>query len=88
MLPYIRAGYRRTLIANGGIDAGRAEALVQGGSVDVVAFGREFLANPDLPERIQKGAVLNTPNQALFYSGGDERGYTDYPTLNELSKDA
>ena len=88
MLPYIRAGYRRTLIANGGIDAGRAEALVQGGSVDVVAFGREFLANPDLPERIQKGAVLNTPNQAFFYSGGDERGYTDYPTLRELSKDA
>jgi N-ethylmaleimide reductase len=53
-----------------------------------VAFGREFLANPDLPERIQKGAVLNTPNQAFFYSGGDERGYTDYPTLRELSKDA
>jgi N-ethylmaleimide reductase len=53
-----------------------------------VAFGRAFLANPDLPERIQKGAVLNTPNQAFFYSGGDERGYTDYPTLRELSKDA
>ncbi len=88
MLPYIRAGYRRTLIANGGIDAGRAEALVQEGGVDVVAFGRAFLANPDLPERIQKGAVLNTPNQAFFYSGGDERGYTDYPTLRELSKDA
>lgn len=88
MLPYVRAGYAGMLIANGGIDAVRAEALVRRGSVDVVAFGRAFLANPDLPERIRRGAALNTPKPPFFYSGGDERGYTDYPTLSEQFKDS
>ncbi len=47
---------------------------------DVVAVGREFLANPDLAERWRTGAELNEPDQATFYGGGAE-GYTDYPTL-------
>jgi N-ethylmaleimide reductase len=45
-----------------------------------VGFGRLFLANPDLPERFKAGAPLNEPDPATFY-GGDERGYTDYPSL-------
>jgi 2,4-dienoyl-CoA reductase-like NADH-dependent reductase (Old Yellow Enzyme family) len=47
---------------------------------DLVAVGREFLANPDLVRRWREGAALNEPNQATFYGGGAE-GYTDYPTL-------
>jgi N-ethylmaleimide reductase len=49
-----------------------------------VAFGTAFLANPDLPERIRCGAVLNQPNSKTFYSAG-ATGYTDYLTLAELS---
>jgi N-ethylmaleimide reductase len=48
----------------------------------LVAFGVPFLANPDLPERFRRGETLNTPNRATFY-GGDARGYTDYPVLEE-----
>ena len=45
-----------------------------------MAFGTSFLANPDLPERFLRGAALNTPDPATFYSSGPA-GYTDYPTL-------
>jgi 2,4-dienoyl-CoA reductase-like NADH-dependent reductase (Old Yellow Enzyme family) len=55
-------------------------AAVSAGAADLVAFGRLFLANPDLPARFAKGAPLNTPDPDTFY-GGDERGYTDYPSL-------
>ena len=46
----------------------------------MVAFGRLFISNPDLPERLRLDAPLNTPDLATFY-GGDAKGYTDYPTL-------
>jgi N-ethylmaleimide reductase len=45
----------------------------------LVAFGRLYIANPDLPERFATGKNLNTPDRNTFY-GGDEKGYTDYPT--------
>ncbi|GGV13306.1 alkene reductase [Streptomyces filipinensis] len=54
--------------------------LVEDGSVDMVAYGALFLANPDLPRRLAAGGPFNTPDPATFY-GGDHRGYTDYPTL-------
>ena len=47
---------------------------------DVVVVGRQFIANPDLPERWRRGAELNEPDPATFYGGGAE-GYTDYPPL-------
>ena len=47
---------------------------------DAVAFGRLFLANPDLPERFRLNSPLNSPNESTFY-GGSEKGYTDYPAL-------
>jgi N-ethylmaleimide reductase len=50
------------------------------GRVDAVAFGRLFIANPDLPQRIELQAPLNAYQRATFY-GGDARGYTDYPRL-------
>ena len=53
---------------------------VAAGRADAVAFGRLFIANPDLVERLQRNAPLNTPDVETFY-GGDAQGYTDYPFL-------
>jgi N-ethylmaleimide reductase len=50
------------------------------GAADLIAFGKPFLANPDLVERLKRGAPLNAPDKATFYGGG-AKGYTDYPTL-------
>jgi len=57
------------------------EQKVTSGIADLVAFGIPFLANPDLPERFRRNAPLNQADQSTFY-GGDEHGYTDYPTLD------
>jgi N-ethylmaleimide reductase len=57
---------------------------IQNGDADAIAFGRLFIANPDLVQRVQTGAQLNTPDRATFYGGG-AHGYTDYPTLNSES---
>lgn len=54
--------------------------LVEDGTADLIAYGSLFLANPDLPARLATGGPFNTPDRATLY-GGDERGYTDYPTL-------
>ena len=51
-------------------------------SADMVSFGALFIANPDLPARLQQGGPFNTPNPQQFY-GGDATGYTDYPTLGQ-----
>jgi N-ethylmaleimide reductase len=59
-----------------------ALGLVEDGTADLITFGALFLANPDLPDRLAAGGPFNTPNPATFY-GGDEHGYTDYPTLSE-----
>lgn len=74
------------LIASGGFTRETAEQVLAAGTADLIAFGRSFIANPDLPRRLALGAPLNTPDRATFY-GGAERGYTDYPTLEELSAD-
>ena len=58
----------------------RAQELVDTGQADLVAFGRLFIANPDLVERLRTGAELNEPDPSSFY-GGTEQGYTDYPAL-------
>jgi len=75
-----------TLIANEGFteefDVEGADRLVADGKVDLIAYGRRFLANPDLPTRLREGAELNEPDEDTFYAGG-EQGYTDYPTLAE-----
>jgi N-ethylmaleimide reductase len=67
-------------IVNGGYDAARGKKAVLTGYADAVAYGRAFLANPDLPRRLQLGAALNEPDQQTFH-GGDARGYIDYPSL-------
>ena len=78
----VRDAWSGPYIANGGLDAAKASQLVESGDADAVTFGRPFIANPDLPKRIRTGADWNEPDQETFY-GGDEKGYTDYPTLDE-----
>ena len=68
------------LIAAGNYTPASANAAIAAGSADAIAFGRLFISNPDLPERIRRGAPLTPYNRATFYGGGAE-GYTDYPRL-------
>jgi len=74
----LRGAWRGVYIANGGYDAARGELAVADNRADAVAYGRLFLANPDLPKRLQHGGPLNAPDPKSFY-GGTERGYVDYP---------
>lgn len=76
----VRNNFGGTIILSGGYDGDRAEADLQANKGELVAFGRPFLTNPDLPERIKQEAELNAPDFSTFYSPG-EKGYTDYPTL-------
>ena len=78
LLAEVRARWTGTLIVNGGYDAARAEAVLEGGLADLVAFGAPFIANPDLPDRLRLGLPLAAPDPATFFSA-DARGYTDWP---------
>lgn len=84
-LAAIRESFTGTLILANGQTAASAEALLQSKAADLVAFGKLFLANPDLVERFRLNTNLNPPNAGKMYGGGAE-GYTDYPTLGEQSK--
>jgi N-ethylmaleimide reductase len=78
LLPKLRAAFRGPIILCGSYDAVRAQAALDAGLGDLIGFGVPFIANPDLPARLEHGWPLNPPDQATFY-GGDARGYTDYP---------
>jgi len=80
----LRSQWRDFYVVNGNYDSERAEEAVRSGYADAVAFGRSFIANPDLPRRLQLRAPLNTPDPQTFY-GGDSRGYTDYPFLMDTA---
>lgn len=69
-------------IVNGNYDCSRAIKVIADGRADFVSFGKLFLANPDLPLRFARSAPLNVPDRGSFY-GGDDRGYIDYPFLEE-----
>jgi len=73
----IREAFGGNLIISGGYDASRAEADLQAGKGDLVAFGRPFISNPNLVEKFQIDAELTAPDFATFYTPG-EKGYTDY----------
>jgi len=77
---FFRKLWRRPLIANKGYDRARADAVIRDGGADLVSFATLFLANPDLPERLRRGASFNPAVRKTFY-GGAAAGYTDYPPL-------
>ena len=80
VLTPFRERFRGVLVANMGYTPAEANAAIAAGLVDAVAFGRSFLANPDLPHRLAIGAPLNEANPDTFYTPGPV-GYTDYPAL-------
>lgn len=79
-----RKYFSGVFISAGGYTPESAAEAVASGAADAVAFGRIYIANPDLPERIKAGAALNLYNRATFY-GGAEKGYTDYPFLSQVA---
>jgi N-ethylmaleimide reductase len=82
MMEMIRHKYRGTLVA-GGFDLETAEAWLRDGKADLIAFGRKFIANPDLPERFRRHMELNPDDPSTYYGGG-AKGYTDYPSSAQL----
>ena len=74
----LRAAWPRTFILAGGFDRASAESALCEGRADLIAFGRPFIANPDLVARLERGLPLNAPDFATFYTPGP-KGYTDYP---------
>lgn len=80
----IRDAFGGTIIVSGGLDKSKAEAALQEGLGQLAAFGRSFLANPDLVERMRTNAPLNEPDQKTFYTPG-AAGYTDYPVLEKTN---
>ena len=81
LVPAIRKAYRGPLIINSDYHLADASAALASGRADAIAFGRPFLANPDLVARLKANAPLNQPDPETFYTQGAE-GYTDYPTLD------
>ena len=77
-----RESYRGTLMAAGGFDRDSAEAALEAGELDLIAFGRPFIANPDLVERMKNGWPLAVPDRETFYGNSGEKGYVDYPFYN------
>ena len=82
--PEIRQVFPGALILNSDYLGGTAQEALDSGVADAISFGRTFLANPDLPERLRKGAPLNPDVMATWYSQGPE-GYIDYPTLEAVA---
>lgn len=82
MLELIRKNYGGILIIAGGFDHETAETWLLEGRADLIAFGRKFLANPDLPERFCTRAPLNRDDPSTYYGGG-AKGYIDYLTLQQ-----
>ncbi len=80
----LRRRFSKTYIANNGYDLELATSQLADGKADLFAFGKPFIANPDLVARLQGGAPLNQIDPATIYGGG-AAGYTDYPTLAEAS---
>jgi len=80
----LRARFKRSYLANNGYDLDLANAQLSAGRADLVAFGRPFIANPDLVKRLRTGAPLAAIDPATIYGGG-AAGYIDYPALADAS---
>jgi N-ethylmaleimide reductase len=81
----LRKAFAGAYIANNGYSRDLAVEVLRENSADLIAFGKLFISNPDLVERLRRDAPLNPPNPETFYGGG-EQGYTDYPTLGEAAE--
>lgn len=81
----LRKAFPGAYIANNGYTRDLAIEAITDGRADAIAFGKAFIANPDLPERLRVGAPLNEVERATLY-GGDAKGYTDYPALTEAAE--
>jgi 2,4-dienoyl-CoA reductase-like NADH-dependent reductase (Old Yellow Enzyme family) len=81
--PELKKAFGGVYIANEAFTGATAQAALDAGWADAVAFGKAFLANPDLPARLRKGATLNAPVPETFYADGAE-GYTNYPALERV----
>ncbi len=79
--PQLKKKFGGVYIANEGFDQESAEKVLEAGEADAVAFGRLFIANPDLPKRFELGTELNEPKPETFYASGAE-GYVDYKSLS------
>jgi N-ethylmaleimide reductase len=76
----IREAFKGSLILSGGYDRARAEEDINSGAAELIAFGKPFLANPNLVTKLEKGLPLLPFDQATLYTS-DEKGYTDYPLI-------
>jgi N-ethylmaleimide reductase len=83
----LRKRFSRAYIANNGYDFELATRVLAADAADLIAFGKPFISNPDLVERLKAGAPLNAPDKATFYGGG-AKGYTDYPALEQAANAA
>jgi len=79
----VRSSFSRTLILSGGYDYHRAENDLQNSAANLIAFGRPFISNPDLPLRLENNWPLADADSSKFYTAGDE-GYIDYPVYEEV----
>lgn len=85
VLSHFRRLYAGTLMLNVDISPQRGEQLLRNGLGEMIAFGRDYIANPDLVERIRRGSELNAQRPAGYY-GPSAEGYTDYPTIDEVTQ--
>jgi N-ethylmaleimide reductase len=83
----LRRRFAGAYVANNGYDVALATKVLEEGAADLIAFGKPFISNPDLVERLRRGAPLNEWDKTTFYGGGAE-GYTDYPALGETAEAA
>jgi N-ethylmaleimide reductase len=83
-LQVLRQAFHGTYMANNGYDLALAQQALATGRADLIAFGRPFIANPDLVERLRRGLPLAEIDRATMY-GGDARGYTDYPAWRDAA---
>jgi N-ethylmaleimide reductase len=77
-----RSAFKGVLISAGGYSREDSMQAVESGTSDAIAFGRYYISNPDLVERLKANAPFNKYDRSTFY-GGAEKGYTDYPTLEK-----
>jgi N-ethylmaleimide reductase len=83
----LRKRFKGAYVANNGYDFELATKVLTADAADLIAFGKPFISNPDLVERLKRGAPLNEWDKATFYGGG-AKGYTDYPALGAAAEAA